>query len=403
MTRSSGTVRRGPLEEFAEGFVGELVGLGYSRRTCEAQLGLLRHLSRWLEAERLAAGDLTAVVAARFVAVRRESYASLGSPRALVPLLGYLRRRAVVPVAPVVAPATPGDALLERFARYLSSERGLASVTVRSYVCQVRPFVVAHTDDEGGWASLTARQVAAFVTGRAVARRPGSVRVTANALRGLLRWMWREAIVSAPLAEAVGAVAAPTGTTLPKALTADQLGDLVAALPADGPARLRNGPMLALMWRLGLRAGEVASLRLDDIDWRIGVIAVHGKRGRHDHMPLPVDVGQAFAGYVQRGRPVGGGHREVFLALDAPHRPLTAGAVSSVAARALAAAGIPGPGGAHRLRHTAACSVLATGGGLVEAGQLLRHCSPQATAVYAKSDLAALAVLARPWPVEARR
>jgi integrase len=161
--------------------------------------------------------------------------------------------------------------------------------------------------------------------------------------------------------------------------------------------------MLALMWRLGLRAGEVASLRLDDIDWRIGVIAVHGKRGRHDHLPLPVDVGKPLAVYLRRGRPAGRTHREVFLALDAPHRPLKASGVSSVAARALARAGIPGPGAAHRLRHTAACAVLATGGGLVEAGQLLRHSSPQATAVYAKSDLAALAVLARAWPVEARR
>jgi site-specific recombinase XerD len=396
-------VRRGPLEEFAEGFAGELVGLGYSRRTCDAQLGLLRHLSRWLEAEALAAGDLTAVVAGRFVAVRRELYASLRSPRALAPLLGYLRGRGVAPAEPVAAPATPADALLERFARYLSSERGLAPETVRSYVCQVRPFVVAHTGDGGGWASVTASQVTGFITGRAAGQAPGSVQVRANALRGLLRWMWRENMVSAPLAEAVGSVAAPTGTTLPKALTAGQLRALLTALPADGAARLRNPPMLALMWRLGLRAGEVASLRLDDIDWRAGVIAVDGKRGRHDQMPLPADVGKPLAAYLRRGRPAARAHREVFLALDAPHRPLTAGGVSSVAARALAAAGVAGPGGAHRLRHTAACAVLACGGGLVEAGQLLRQSVVQATAVYAKSDLTALAVLVRPWPAGASR
>ena len=92
----------------------------------------------------------------------------------------------------------------------------------------------------------------------------------------------------------------------------------------------------------------------------------------------------------------------MFLALDAPHGPLTASAVVSVAARALAGAGITGPGAAHRLRHTAACGVLAAGGGLAEAGQLLRHTSPQATAVYARSDIAALRAIARPWPGAAR-
>jgi len=157
--------------------------------------------------------------------------------------------------------------------------------------------------------------------------------------------------------------------------------------------------MLALMVRLGLRAGEVASLRLEDVDWRVGVVAVLGKRGRHEQMPLPVDVGELMTNYLRRGRPVGGTHRRLFLGLDAPHRPLTADAVSRVASCALARAGISGRGAAHRLRHTAACEVLAAGGGLVEAGQLLRHSSPEATAIYAKSDLVALAMLARPWPI----
>src|ERR1019366_4670390 len=107
-----------------------------------------------------------------------------------------------------------------------------------------------------------------------------------------------------------------------------------------------------------------------------------------------------LAGYLSRGRPRAPGHREVFLALDAPHGPLGAAAVSSVAARALASAG---GAGAHRLRHTAACGVLSAGGGLVEVGQLLRHASPATSAIYARSDEEALAVLARPWPTGVTR
>ena len=156
--------------------------------------------------------------------------------------------------------------------------------------------------------------------------------------------------------------------------------------------------MMALMLRLALRAGEAASLLLDDIAWRQGVITVRGKGNRVDQVPLPADVGAPLARYLRCGRPAGTGQRQVFLALDAPHGPLTGPAVTSVAARALRAAGISGEGAAHLLRHTAACGVLAAGGGLAEAGQLLRHAGPQVTAVYARSDLTALRSIARPWP-----
>ncbi len=391
----------GPLEGFAEGFLVELAGLGYAARSSEAQLRLLGHLSGWLAAEGLTAGDLNTEVVDRFVAARRRATTKFRSPRALVSLLAYLRRCGVAPAAAVVPPVELADVLLGRFAGYLSIERGLAAATVRSYVSQVRPFVVAQGG--AGWGALTDRQVAVFVTGRAVLQRPRSAAVGANALRCLLRWMWREGMVSSlSLADAVGKFAAATGSVPRRALSRGEVADLVAGLPG-GPVRLRNEAMLALMWRLGLRAGEVAALQLRDIDWRVGVLLVRGKRRRSDHVPLPVNVGELLTGYLSRGRPCGGAHREVFLALDAPHGPLGATAVSSVAARALADAGIAGRGAAHRLRHTAACGVLAAGGGLVEVSQLLRHSSPATSAIYARSDDATLALLARPWPTGVTR
>ena len=178
-----------------------------------------------------------------------------------------------------VTPTGSSGVVAARFAQYLSTQRGLAPATVRSYLAQVRPFLLAHESNDGGWASLTARQVAAFVTGRAGGQRPRSLGVGVNALRALLRWMWLEGMVAAPLADTIDSIAAPTGTGLPKALTTVQVGDLLAALPADGAARLRDEAMLALMWRLGLRAGEVASLRLEDIDWQLGVLGVRPGNG----------------------------------------------------------------------------------------------------------------------------
>ena len=331
---------------------------------------------------------------------RRASYRGLRSPRALVPLLGYLRSREAVPRAPVVTAIAPVEVLLERFGGYLARERGLAEATVSSYVSQVRSFVGEHC---GRWDALTGRQVTVFVTERSLVQPPRSVTVRANALRALLRWLWRDGLVSSPsLADAVGKIAAPTGTVPPRALSAAEVSSVVAGLPS-GSARARNEAMLALMWRLGLRAGEVAGLRLEDIDWRAAIVLVRGKRARLDHLPLPVDVGKLVAGYLSRERPRGPAHREVFLALDAPHGRLSAAAVSSVAGRALAAGGVGGGGGAHRLRHTAACGVLDAGGGLIEVGQLLRHASLETSAIYARSDHQRLAVLARPWPTGAKR
>jgi integrase/recombinase XerD len=389
------------LEEYEEGFLAELARLGYASRSREAQRCLLRHLSRWLASRELALSELSEEVAGQYVAARRQERSHLRSERALRPLLDYMRGLGIVPAAEAAMPETAGEELAARFAAYLAGERGLAAATVSSYLFQVRPFVAAHAD-AGRWSSLSARQVARFAAHSSAGLCPRSAQVRASALRALLGFMWQEGLTASALAGAVGSFAAPAGTAPPRGLSSSQAGDLLAAVRASGPAGVRNEPMVALMLRLALRAGEVASLLLEDIDWRSGVLSVRGKGNRLDQVPLPVDVGEPLAGYLRRGRPAGTAHRQVFLALDAPHGPLTAPAAASVAARALARAGITGPGAAHRLRHTAACGVLAAGGGLAEAGQLLRHTSPQATAVYARSDIAALRSIARPWPGAAR-
>lgn len=386
----------GPLGGFVEGFLGELVGLGYSPRSFEGQLRLLRYLSGWLAAEGLAAEGLTVEVIGRFLAERRRIGSKMRSERALVPLLRYLRRIGVAPEPMPAAPGSPTEALLAGFAHCLLAERGLAPVTVSGYVSQARPFLTAFPDPDH-WRGLTARQVADFVTRRAAGHYWASVQAEAKALRALLRWMWLEGMTSVPLAEAVGSFAAERGTRPPKALTAAELTALKRAV-GEGTDRLRNEAMVALMLRLGLRAGEIAALCLEDIDWQTGLVRVHGKAGHVDALPLPVDVGQTLAAYVMKGRPPAGGRPQVFLRSPAPHVGLSVQGVSLMVSAALRRGGVTGPGAAHRLRHTAACGVLAAGGGLIEAGQLLRHSRVGSTAVYAKADLPALRDLARPWP-----
>jgi integrase/recombinase XerD len=131
----------GPLAVFGDGFTGELAWLGYKPNAAADQLRLMAHLSRWMDAGRLEPADLTPEVAQAFLAARRaEGYVLWLSPKALVPLLGYLRRLGVTP-EPVPGPVTPAEALLSRYRRYLISERGLAAATARGYADMVRPFL----------------------------------------------------------------------------------------------------------------------------------------------------------------------------------------------------------------------------------------------------------------------
>jgi len=338
---------------------------------------------------------LSSEVAGEYAAVRRDR-AQLRSERALRPVLSYLRELGAVPPAAAVVSHEPVDVLLARFGGWLSRERGLAPPTVSSYLHQARPFADACAGQLG---VLTAARVSDLAAEGAPGLRPRSAQVRANAVRALLRFAWLEGLTAVPLAGFVGSFAAPAGPAVPKGLSPAQAAEFLAFVRA-APGGLRNEPMMALLLRLALRAGEAAGLLLDDIAWRQGVITVRGKGNRAGQVPLPADVGGPLARYLRDARPGGTAHRQVFLALDAPHAPLAQSAVTSVAGRALRDAGISGEGAAHLLRHTAACGVLAAGGGLAEAGQLLRHAGPQVTAVYARSDLAALRTVARPWPEE---
>jgi site-specific recombinase XerD len=159
---------------------------------------------------------------------------------------------------------------------------------------------------------------------------------------------------------------------------------------------LRDYAILTVLARLGLRIGEIARLRLDDVDWRRGEITVTGKGPRTDRLPLPADVGDAVVAYLVEGRP-STGVREVFLCATGPHRPMSRNAVTNVAARAATRTGL-GTVHAHRLRHTTATTMLRSGGSLEEIGQILRHSRPITTTIYAKVDVEALRGLAPAWP-----
>jgi site-specific recombinase XerD len=388
----------GPLAPHATGLAGELARLGFTEMSARAQLGLAAHLSRWLAAAGLGTMALTAPVAQEYLAARRAAgYTAYLTPKALAPLLGYLQELGMAPEAEIAAPATQAEALLERYRRYLLAERGLREKVARGYVDSVRPFVASCAAAGGAdlrW--LTAGDVTAFLTGESRRLAPKTAQRLATALRSLLRFWHVEGLISGPLDRAVPKVA-NRRPGLPQPLDPAQVRALLASCDRETAGGRRDLAMITLMARMGLRAGEVAGLRLDDIDWRRGEITIDGKGNRRDQLPLPADAGEAVADWLRHGRPPTALDRSAFIRIKAPHRGLTAGGVTMAVFAAGQRSGL-GTIYAHRLRHSAATAMLAEGGSLAEIGQVLRHRRPATTAAYTKVNVEALRALARPWP-----
>jgi site-specific recombinase XerD len=399
-TKPSWAKVTGPLAEYADGFRAELFRLGYTPLTAACQLRLIAHLSRWLTAEGISTQDLDMPAAERYFTARRQAgYANERTTEALAPLLGYLRRLGTAPLPPA-EPVTETSLLLDRFGAYLASERGLAPTTVTLNVRLARPFLRQRALERGGrldLGQLTAGEVLAFVLERA-RKQPRSAKRIVTALRSLLRFLHVDGVLAVPLDGAVPSPAGHALAGLPKALEPGQVEAMLASCdPATATGR-RDRAVLLLLSRMGLRAGEVAGLGLDDIDWRRGEITVRGKGNRRDRLPLPADVGAAIVAYLRDGRPEGALDRTVFIAAQAPREALSYLGITTIVEVAARRAGIPGLVHAHRLRHSAATAMLRGGGSLAEIGQALRHSLPATTAIYAKVDISALRPLGRPWP-----
>jgi integrase/recombinase XerD len=390
----------GPLAVHAVGFRQELAGRGYSRSRATGLLLLMARLSRRLaelgrEVEELSDDDIEHFVSYRRSVSRDDRQLTA---RAMAPLLEYLRGLGVVP-RPAPAVLTVQERFVGAFVDHLVTERGLAASTIDNY----RRVAVGFLAMDSGWpariAEADAEHVTAFVLTQAVRRSVGSMNNVTTGLRVLLRWLYLEGHTPLSLVAAVPTAPSWRDSGLPRAVAPDQVQRLLAACDRRCNAGRRDLAILTVLARLGLRAGEVAALNLDDVDWRVGEIEVFGKGNRRERLPLPVDVGQAIADYCRQGRRRGG-CRRLFLHVQAPHAGLSHTGINQVVARACERAGLPHIS-AHQLRHSAACAMRAAGAPLLEIGQALRHRDVSVTAHYARDDNAALAAVARPWPGDA--
>ena len=388
----------GPLAAHAEGFSTWLTSRAYSRWAAADRLYQFDQLSRWLASEGLGVGDLSDEQAERFAQVRHAGgVVSWSSPHSAALPLEYLRQLGAVSPPAAVGPVGPLEKLLADYGEYLSIERGLCGHTVfDAYVPTPRLFL-SELDGPGGpdLERLVAAQVSSFLAREYQKRSVSGARDLVCALRSLLRYLHLAGLTGMPLVGAVPSVADLRDRSLPRGLEPAAVRRLPASCDRRRLVGRRDFAILLLLARLGLRAGEVAAITLDDIDWRAGVLLVHGKGSREDALPLPTDVGEAIVSYLRR-RPRCE-CRALFLRVTAPRQGLNRCTVAWVVRTACDRAGLPRVG-AHRLRHTAATQMLRAGASLPEIGQVLRHRESKTTAIYAKVDYTALRALARPWP-----
>jgi integrase/recombinase XerD len=314
--------------------------------------------------------------------------------------LAFLREVGVVPAAVPSAVEGPFERLLDDYRRYLAHERGLAQGTIENYGRVARLFL-GEREQAGGLRleRLSAADVSGFLARECPRRTVPGARKLVECLRPLLRYLHVAGLIQTPLRWAVPGVADLRDRSLPRGLEPAAVKRLLASCDRRRTVGRRDYAVLLLLARLGLRAGEVAALTLEDIDWRRGEIVVRGKGARLDQLPLTVDVGEVLVSYLRR-RPSSEQSRALFLKVQAPAGPLEPHGVKDVVREACRRAGMPSVG-PHRLRHTAATEMLRRGASLPEIGQVLRHRDIRTTARYAKVDRAKLRVLALPWPGDA--
>ena len=400
-------LRRGALSAVLDDVATLLYDEGYSPGVARSYLLIAGHFSRWLALEGIGPIGLHADLTARF----RDEHLPLcrcPKPRgmrvhvgaALGHVLDAMKNRGWHAQLPV-SPPCPVDQILRAFDMHLDHTCGAAPATRRLYARYARGFLDSRFGaGEVDLSALKPRPLIDFISEQARERSPETAKVIRTALRSLFRFAEVAGLCEGALAAAVPRVARWKRARLPRALSDQQLAILLKAFDHSTVIGRRDYVITLCLAQLGLRAGEVAALTLDDIDWRSATLQVaRGKERRASLLPLPAPLGRALAGYLRKDRPPTQ-KRQLFVRNRAPFGgPLTSATVTAVVRRAFARADLGVAfQGAHVLRHTAATRMVRAGSSLKEVADVLRHRSLETVMIYTKLDLPTLAAVAQPWP-----
>lgn len=392
----------GPLADHIVSFAKSVSAQGYCLYSLKRQVRIAACFSRWLKQKGVAVRSICSDHAVQYLRYRaRHARTRWGDPAALRHLIDFLRREGVIPAEKIsTGQLTPVERWAQAYEQYLREARALARATIVNYAPFIREFLKDRFGDGRVTLSqLCAADVVEFVQRQAPRLHRKRAKLMTTAMRSFLRYARHRGDVTLDLAAAVPIVANWSMTSIPRAIAADQVQQLLASIDRRTAIGRRDYAILLLLARLGLRSSEVAFLELDDIDWNSSHLSVRGESGQRNKLPLPTEVGKAIAAYLRRGRPQSTSRR-VFLRAKAPIVGLQgACGIGSIVRHSLERTGIHAPTyGAHQFRHGLATNMLRQGASLDEIGELLGHRHPQTTKIYAKVDIKALRTLALPWP-----
>jgi integrase/recombinase XerD len=391
----------GELGGYLDAFVRELQAGGYTELTVRGYGMSVAHFAEWARRSGRAIRDLNDEAVARFArhrcrcpGGRRWDRISDQYARRVGVFVRYLEKHGVVELStfhPASRPSMP------EFRKWLLQHRGAAARTVEHYEGLLLKLPLPSGAD---LACMSAAALRKLVLHEAQRHSADHIRCTVNALRSYLRFLASTGRCRPGLDRAIPTIPQWRLSSLPRYLPPKDVEQIIDSCKFDTAAGLRDRAILLLLSRLGLRAGDIMKMRIDDIDWRRATVRVCGKGHREVSLPLPQDAGDAVLAYLQRARPRVAIER-LFLCIHAPHRSLkNSGTVSSIVSAAIDRAGILNPPsrGATLLRHSAATAMLRAGASLQAVSSMLRHRSLDMTAHYAKVDVAMLTAIAQPWP-----
>lgn len=402
----SGTATKAAaLGDHVERFLEQLRAEGYAQISLQRRRGVVLAFLRWARRHCIPVDELQEPHAIAFVArsTRRAKdrvHVERSTARHFV---RFLRGDAGRPGGWVKRSTGPASVIEQRYVDHLRRERGLAERSISVYAPYVRSFLawLAVRGRQPPLSGVTVAGIREFLLEKTRGRSAEYSRLLTVAMRSLLRFLCLDGAVSANMSRAIPMMRPRRPSALRRPLTPAEVERILATADLGTRRGRRDRAILLLLARLGLRAGEVTTLELGDINWRAAEVLVRGKGRLHDRLPLPADVGAALALHLREDR-AGAASRRVFLRLSAP-RVGFAGpcAVSAIARLALARAGIQRPprAAAHLLRHSLATRMIRAGASLEEIGEVLRHRSRATTGLYAQVDFDALRSVARPWPL----
>ena len=281
---------------------------------------------------------------------------------------------------------------IEDYCHWMKEARGLSEMTIDLYRRFLSEFLRWYGPSGRALSQVRAIDIDRHLAEAGVSRwSRRSVHSAAGALRSFFRYGATQGWSSPELARAIQGPRVYTEETLPVGPAWSDVQRMLAGMSSDCAQDLRDRAIVMLLAIYGLRASEVTKLQLEDLDWERDLLHVaRAKRRERQSYPLLPSVGNAIIQYVQKVRRPSA-HREVFLTLQSPFRPLSRSALYSMVCQRLTRLGVRiAHRGPHSLRHACAARLVADRLSLKEIGDHLGHRSASGTRIYAKVDLPGL-------------